>query len=591
MIHFSAVSHDPDGAHAYAAASDTLHLRLKTGRGEVKSAEVLSTDPFNFLPDPNGGGDRFDVGGVRRNSMDIEQQTEDHDIWFCEIPGIRWRRLRYSFLLSDGERQYQFGACDHFPCRGNEKRRYELSNYFSYPYLLEEDFFQAPEWVAHTVWYQIFMPSFRSLSEVVNELDYIRDCGFNGIYFTPLFTGASFHKYDTIDYFHIDPEFGDIATFRKLVEEAHRRKIRIMLDAVFNHCSFKHPFFQDVLQHGTNSPHYGKFTVIDPSKPLVYGDLADGLPKTCPREHLNYRTFAYEQYMPKWNMANPDVREYLLDAAVYWIRECDIDGWRLDVSNEIPHGFWREFRTRVKAVKKELYILGENWDYAPSYLQGDQLDGVMNYPFSRSVWNFFRGASSDGVRYNAVQFRGTIGKLLTAYPRPVSRFLFNPLDTHDTPRLLHTVGSVENAVLAYGLLMTYPGTPCICYGSELGMDGDKHHNRAPMPGPASSCRSHRLRDLLKKLIHLRLRHPSFRSAELCFIDTENCTEVIAYVKRHREESLLVLLNNSIEEKCVRLPEDLQGCKYRDCLSGLESSLPPVISLHGKTPYLFLLHGR
>lgn len=149
-------------------------------------------------------------------------------------------------------------------------------------------------------------------------MDYIQKAGFTGIYLTPIFKATSSHKYDTIDYFIIDPEFGTNEIFEKLVKEAHQRGIRIMLDAVFNHCGYQHPFWQDVLMHGKESKYYDYFYILDADKPIFDGQVLDGVPQEIPREELNYRTFAYTPTMPKWNTGNPEVREYLLEAACFW---------------------------------------------------------------------------------------------------------------------------------------------------------------------------------------------------------------------------------------------------------------------------------
>ena len=207
---------------------------------------------------------------------------------------------------------------------------------------------------------------------------------------TPIFESPSSHKYDTTDYFKVDPEFGDNEILGRLVEEAHKEVFRVMLDAVFNHCGFQHPFWQDVLRKGKKSEYYDCFYILDESMPVFDGEIVDGLPQEVPRERLKYRTFAYTPTMPKWNTGNPKVRKYLMDAACYWVEKYHIDGWRLDVSNEVSHDFWREFRKRIKAINPDVYILGENWDNSLPWLQGDQFDAVMNYEFAMPVWNYFK---------------------------------------------------------------------------------------------------------------------------------------------------------------------------------------------------------
>ena len=199
-------------------------------------------------------------------------------------------------------------------------------------------------------------------------------------------------------------------------------------------------------------------------------------------ELLNYRTFAFTPYMPKLNTSNQIMREHLLDVAKFWIEKYDIDGWRLDVSNEVAHRFWRDFRDTVKTAKKETYIVGENWDNSNPWLLGDQYDGVMNYEILIPIWNYF-GTNIDNPKYSSTQFKYRINKVLTDYPKNVLRSMYNLVDSHDTTRILEICSNNEELVkLPYLFLFTFPGAPSIYYGGEIGLTG-KHDpdNRHCMP--------------------------------------------------------------------------------------------------------------
>src|SRR5699024_830321 len=188
------------------------------------------------------------------------------------------------------------------------------------------------------------------------------------------------------------------------------------LDAVFNHSGYHFPPFQDVLEKGVDSPYKDWFHIHD-----------------FPVEHLpkpNYDTFAFTGNMPKLNTENPDVKAYLLEVARYWVEEFDIDGWRLDVANEVDHAFWRAFRTTVKSVKPDAYILGEIWHDAMPWLEGDEFDAVMNYPFTNSTIQFFSGETM-----KPSTFRNNINEVLAMYPANVNEVAFNLLDSHDTARI------------------------------------------------------------------------------------------------------------------------------------------------------------
>ena len=205
-----------------------------------------------------------------------------------------------------------------------------------------------------------------------------------------------------------------------------------MLDAVFNHCAFRHPFFIDVIKKGNKSKYYDCFHIIDHSKPVVHFPINEDftIDRTKIRDifknhdSLNYRTFAFTPFMPKLNTNNPIMKEHLLKAARFWIDEYDIDGWRLDVSNEVGHQFWRDFRSTVKSAKIDTYIVGENWDNSNPWLQGDQYDGVMNYEILFPIWNYF-GRNIDGPNYTSTEFKYKINKVLVDYPKNVLRSLYN----------------------------------------------------------------------------------------------------------------------------------------------------------------------
>lgn len=224
---------------------------------------------------------------------------------------------------------------------------------------------------------------------IIEKLPYLHDLGITLIYLTPIFASRSNHKYDTIDYYKIDPSFGTLEQFRELVDQAHKLQIRILLDAVFNHTSDEFFAFHDVIQHGEQSAYKDWF--FTESYPLVQQPVP------------NYETFGVHIVsMPKLNTQHREAADYMIDVAKYWIQETNIDGWRLDVANEIDHAFWRRFRSEIKAMGKELLIVGEVMHLASAWLRGDQFDGVMNYPLRDALVDFFRQAA-----YNRSLFHWT----------------------------------------------------------------------------------------------------------------------------------------------------------------------------------------
>ncbi|MDR1692948.1 MAG: alpha-glycosidase [Oscillospiraceae bacterium] len=576
-----AVYHEAKSRWAYAADAKTLHIRLRAAKGDLTNVTLTATDPFNWF-EFEDGEHRFDRDGVFSSDMTKEGSDELFDYWFCEVTGIPTKRIRYSFVIGDGKEAVRYSARGFTENTGDFDG---LLGWFNFPFINEEDLFTPPEWGENTVWYQIFCDRFcrsggdtsvpwgssdtkihttffgGNLRGVMEKLPYIADLGFSGIYFTHLFLSPSTHKYDTVDYFQIDPQFGTNEEFRELVNEAHRLGIRIMLDAVFNHCAFEHPYFQDVVKNGKASPYYDCFHIH--REPVLNFTLKDGkhIPKLTAKQQkeLSFLTFAYTPHMPKWNTANATTRKLLIDAAVYWVREFGIDGWRLDVSNEVSHDFWRELRRKLSEIKPDVLLLGENWDDAQAWLNGDQFDSVMNYRFLSATVEFI-GGKTDAEGFVTSLTR----EVLAAYPKPVQRLLFNILETHDTDRFLTATGNNPAAgLLGYVLLLTTAGSPSVYYGGEIGATGRSagDENRRCMPWGEPIPPERDYREALRTLLQLRKSHPSFRSPDIRFLKTEG--GLLAYQKETNGETLLVILNNSGDPVAFTPPEGA----YTDAMTG------------------------
>ncbi|OUK14800.1 glycoside hydrolase family 13 protein, partial [Enterococcus faecium] len=375
-----------------------------------------------------------------------------------------------------------------FPYRENVIT--EPNFYFRIPYFHQIDRFTIPEWVKETVWYQIFPERFANgdkandpehtlpwgskdpdredffggdLQGVMDHLDYLTDLGINGIYFCPIFKATSNHKYDTIDYYEVDPAFGDKKLLKNLIDEAHKRGIRIMFDAVFNHMGVHSPQWQDVLKNGEKSIYKDWFHIR--FFPVDSYQMTD-LPETA--ENIPYDTFAFTPFMPKLNTANPEVQKYLLDIATYWIKEFDIDGWRLDVANEVDHHFWKKFREAVTEIKPDIYILGEIWHSSQAWLQGDEFHAVMNYAFTDSIKDYFAKK-----KITASQMVSGMNHQQMLYRDQVNEGTFNLLDSHDTARILTLCqGNKELMKSVMAFMFLQKGSPCIYYGTEIGMTGE-----------------------------------------------------------------------------------------------------------------------
>jgi cyclomaltodextrinase len=429
----------------------------------------------------------------------------------------------------------------------------------------------TPDWVKHAVFYQIFPDRFAKGSQtlmpkldavpleawdappthqgykggnlwgVIDKLDYLRDLGVTAIYFTPIFQSASNHRYHTHDYYQVDPLLGGNEALYRLLEAAHWRGMKVVLDGVFNHASRGFFFFNDILENGPHSPWIDWFKVEGWPLAAYDGDRP-----------ANYAAWTGNRALPEFNHANPVVREYIMQIAEHWIRQ-GIDGWRLDVPACIKEpGFWQEFRDRVKAINPEAYIVGEIWRDARQWLDGTQFDGVMNYWFTGATIAYTAGdrvireevQDRDYDPYpamDAVTYSDKIQLLLHRYPWDIQLTQLNLLASHDTARLLTLAsGDVDSVKLATVLLMTFPGAPSIYYGDEVGLEGalDPDCRRS---FPEKEQWNEEILDCHRSLISLRHAHIALRIGEYRLLGADGMMYVFA---RLWEGDVLIVAVNS-----------------------------------------------
>jgi cyclomaltodextrinase len=459
------------------------------------------------------------------------------------------------------------------------------------------DNFHTPDWVKNAVFYQIFPDRFAKSDQVakpnnledwlsgpttygfkggdllgvVEHLDYLVDLGINAIYFNPIFQSASNHRYHTHDYLRVDPILGGDEAFETLLDQAHQRGIRIVLDGVFNHASRGFYQFNHILENGEAAPYLDWFTVYD-------------FPLNAYHDRHQYAAWANLPALPKFNTDNPQVRKFLFGVARYWL-EKGIDGWRLDVPMEIDDDdFWCEFRQVVREVNPEAYIVGEIPFEAQRWLQGDQFDAVMNYQFTQACLGFFAGKRIDrqvekglmGLKETPVLDASTFGQraqeLLGLYPWEAVQTQLNLLSSHDMPRFITLASSDESALrLATTFQMTYPGAPCIYYGDEIGMQGGQsgfpEASRAAFPWDRNRWNS-KLLDYFKKLIAIRKQFPALRSGEFLPLHAEG--QALIYLRRLESQALIVAINNGDQELKLHVHTSGQvgdGAHWKDLLGG------------------------
>ncbi len=530
----------------YSSSLDSLTIMIMSKKDDIDKMELLHGDPYEF-----NGSEWIH----QTNMMDYTGSDELYDYWRSTIT-LPHRRARYAFRLTDKQ-----GETAYFSEKGFYEELPEVGLLFALPYLHHTEVFSAPEWVKDTVWYQIFPERFANGDEklnpegtlpwgsteqtptnffggdlvgVINHLDYLKDLGITGIYFTPVFHAYSNHKYDTIDYMELDPQFGTKETLKQLVEESHKRGIRVMLDAVFNHSGYHFKPFQDVLEKGEDSKYKDWFHTH--SLPLD-------------EKTLNYDAFGFVETMPKLNTKNPEVKEYLLNVAKFWIRECNIDGWRLDVANEVDFDFWRDFHKAVKSEKEDAYILGEIWHDSMPWLRGEQFDAVMNYPFLTAILEMFAKET-----ITPEQFAEKMTKVYHMYPHTVNMAAFNLIGSHDTPRILtECEDNIDKIKQIFTILLTFTGTPCIYYGDEIGLDGEQDPGcRKCMPWEKEN-QDLELRQHVQSLINLRKNHKVLANeGDILFVAQD--PDVVMYKRESSDSLAYVCINLGNHSKSISLEE-------------------------------------
>lgn len=458
-----ALQHIVDSSYCFPVSSNEIVLRLRTAKDDIVRAQVIYESKY--------------IIGTSQKSAEMTKSYVGELFDFYEVKlKLMDTRLAYVFYIDDGERCYYFSEDG-----ATEKYDFTIGfyNFFQYPYINEADILQCVPWLKNAVFYQIFVDRFAmgdtqkntsyinckwgdiptpktfaggDIRGIIQKLDYIKEIGCNAIYLTPIFQSISNHKYDISDYYNVDTQFGSNSDLKQLVDTAHQKGMRIVLDAVFNHCSEHMMQFQDVLKKGKDSRYYDWFVIRG---------------KEIDQEVVNYETFAACAYMPKLNTSNEEVQEFLLDIGTHYLKEYDIDGWRLDVSDEISHDFWRKFRHRIKETKSEAVIIGENWHDANNYLRGDQYDSIMNYAFTKACLDYFAFGTKD-----AKQMAWKLNEILMRNTKPVNDMMLNLLDSHDTHRFYKEVGKDRFKMkAALSLLFLFQGVPCIFYGTEILTEG------------------------------------------------------------------------------------------------------------------------
>jgi glycosidase len=479
-------------------------------------------------------------------------------------------------------------------------------------------------WWNDSVFYEIFVRSFYDsngdgigdFNGIIAKLDYLNDgnpktttdLGVSGIWLMPINPSPSYHGYDVTDYYTVNTQYGTMEDFKKLLAEAHKRGIRVIIDLVMNHTSSQHPWFID--SRDPNSPKRNWY-IWSATNPGYSGPWGENV--WYPSGGAYYYAIFWDG-MPDLNYTNPEVRTQMKDVARFWLQDVGVDGFRLDAAKHIVedgqtqenttanHAWWKEFHTAYKAVKPQALSIGEVWsstDAVAAYLQGDELDMAFNFDLAGLIMGNVNSGFASGLG-------SAIKVSVSAFPTAqYGTFLTN----HDQNRVISQLGEDgDKAKNAAAILLTIPGAPFIYYGEEIGMTGSKPDERirTPMQWAADykagfttgtlweslstnyvernvaveTADPNSLLSLYRTLIQIRNQHAALRVGAFTLVNSSS-SKVLAYIRQSKEETVLVIINLSKEQLTdygLTLANGPLSGKYSLFpLLGEGSFTPPVIT--------------
>lgn len=488
--------------------------------------------------------DKITLHGVNKKIDDFlnvcdNQEVAKHfdSMRYLENQDVEMIACAYFFLLeNENEKKYygNYKFYDHEPTD-------TMSMFIMVLHQENASYFKTPSWAKGAIIYQIFPERFAptdlqyslswnqvpmqsntrtngSIKGIEQQIPYLKDLGIDAIYLTPIFLANSSHRYDSVDYMVIDPLLGSKEEFKSLVQKLHENGIKIILDLVFNHTSTQFFAFKDILQKQDKSKYKDWYFIKKfPVKMKLPSD---------------YLSFSFYPGMPKLNTRNKDCRKYLFNVSRYYLEEFHIDGYRLDVANEVTHDFWKAFRKLCKSINPDCLIMGEIWYDSSTYLRGDEFDSIMNYTYFDAI----RGLLTN--KFSIEEFITIIERergesSLTYYHN--SNIL---VGSHDTDRIYNAINhDKKKFIQAMTLLFTLPGSPILYYGDEKMMEG----------GNDPDCRRGMIFDekyhqdsfnLVKKLIELK-KLPCLKYGDIKFFETK---EYLKFKRFINGESIYIILN-------------------------------------------------
>jgi len=443
---------------------------------------------------------------------------------------------------------------------------------------------KVPAWVKKSVFYQIFPDRFYksnklthnlnfeawnsdpssygfkggNLLGIIEKIDYLKELGINAIYLNPVFASTANHRYHTYDYFNIDPILGTNKDLKALIKILHKNNIKIILDGVFNHASRGIYQFNHSLENGLKSPYidwfyFNKEYIKEKGYINAYSNDNTSLNAY---DKYGYSAWYNLAALPKFNTKNKEVKKFILEVAKYWI-DFGIDGWRLDVPNEIDDDiFWQDFRTIVKTAKSDAYIVGEIWTEAKKWLQGDMFDAVMNYNLGKKILSYF---INKNINYEAIKkseysrdlnlnlnfnsFKNEVLNTFSLYHNDIVNAQLNLLSSHDTARILSIANeNIELVKLCFAFLFFCPGAPCFFYGDEIGITGyDDPACRKAFNWDKNTWNLE-LFNFIKTLIKIRKENTVLHDGTIKFLYEKDNASI--WVRENKNTSFIFAINNT-----------------------------------------------
>lgn len=524
----------------YLSGRNRLELVLHTAREEIRRSQVVLF--ARTSPDK-----RTRIPMERR----LRDAASDHFYAEAKFASVaRYQKYYFELETAEGKRYFYhvYGVTETEPEDG----------FFEFLYANGTDVLTIPDWCRGQIYYQIFPERFCNadasrnpkgcmpwgtaptrenymggdLAGITGKVEYLSGLGVDCIYLNPIFLADFNHKYATTDYYEIDPQFGTKEDFKKLVDTVHTYGMKIILDGVFNHTGIHFKAFEDVQKKQEASEYKDWYYITQ-------------FPVEVSEKH--YECVGAYPYMPKLNTANPKVREYILGVMRYWIAEYGIDGWRLDVADEVDESLWVFARRILKDEFPKTLLLGETWGMGLRLLSGNQMDSIMNYTFWNAAKDFFAHESIDAAQ---MDFR--LEHMLSAYPKEMNEAMFLVLDSHDTERFLWDCGGdVRKLKLAVMLQMCFVGAPSIYYGDEVGMTGENDPGcRGCMPWEKEK-QNGEIEKHYRSLIALRKREKCLTSGAFAANLCEG--RIFGFIRYMENEEVYVILNAGEEAQTVSIP--------------------------------------